>query len=89
MTRHGGPQIGACLIWVAGKNHASACWESPRKCVGFALFSGTEKQPKHKVLDGISCGRLGGYLGGRPNPRTFTPSLGAEEIEFFARTSLT
>ena len=36
-----------------------------------------------KVLGGISRGRPGGYLGGRPGPKTFTPSLGEQENKVF------
>ena len=49
------------------------------------MYTGTQKQPKHKVFGRISCGRPGGYPGGRPGPKTFTPSLGAQENIFFLR----
>ena len=32
-----------------------------------------------KFLGGKTRGRPGGYLGGRPGPKTFTPSLGTQE----------
>ena len=57
--------------------------------------SGAEKQPKHFSLGGIS--RPGGHEGGRPGPKTFTPSLEGQENKGFcadvldpnARTSMT
>ena len=50
-----------------------------------------------KFLGGISRGRPGGYPGGRPRPKTFTPSLGEQENKVFradvldpqVRTSMT
>ena len=50
-----------------------------------------------KFLGGISRGRPGGYLGGRPSPKGFTPSLGAQENKVYCadildpkeRTSMT
>ena len=52
-----------------------------------------KSSPNIKFLGGISCGRLGG----RPSPKTFPPSLGAQENKVFcadvldpkARTSIT
>ena len=41
-----------------------------------------------KFLGGISCGRPGGYLAGRPGPTT-PIALSVGRIKFFARTSLT
>ena len=50
-----------------------------------------------KFLGGMTRRRPGGYPGGRPGPKTFTPSLGAQENTVFcadvldpkARTSMT
>ena len=43
-----------------------------------------------KFLGGTPCGRRGGYPGEHPGPKTFTPSLRAQEDKVsFARTSMT
>ena len=36
----------------------------------------------------MSRGRPGGYLGGRPGPKTFTPWLGAQESKVFCEDIL-
>ena len=41
-----------------------------------------------KFLGGMSRRRPGGYPGGRPSPKTLTPSLAAHKNKVFARTSL-
>ena len=42
------------------------------------------KQPKHiSFLGGIWCLRPGGYPGGRPGPKTLTPSLAAQKNKVF------
>ena len=62
---------------------------SPRNINPRAL-QGREKRLNVKFLGGISRGRPGGYPGRLPGPKTFTPSLGAQENKgVFAPTSLT
>ena len=60
-------------------------------------FRGVGLGLAEKVFGRISRGRPGGYPGGRPDPKTFNPSLGAQENEVLcadvldpeARTSMT
>ena len=60
-------------------------------------MTGQKKQPKHKVFGRDILRRSGQISGGRPGPKTFTPSLGAQENKVFcadvldpkARTSMT
>ena len=40
-------------------------------------------QERKSRMGGISRGRPGGCLGGRPGPKTFTPSIGAQENQVF------
>ena len=48
------------------------------------LSSGTEKQPKHEVFGRDIPRTSVGYPGGRPDPKTFSPSPGAQENKVFS-----
>ena len=59
--------------------------------VGFFPLPTMLGMEKQQFLGRVSRGRPGGYPGGRPDPKTFTPSFGAQENRVFvvAQMSLT